>query len=52
EALGHTLSVTLSIGLALCPLHGSDAESVVLAADEALYQAKQQGRDRVCVAAR
>ncbi|QEL57082.1 sensor domain-containing diguanylate cyclase [Chromobacterium paludis] len=51
EALGHTLSVTLSIGLALCPLHGEDAESVVLAADEALYQAKQQGRDRVCVAA-
>ncbi|WP_199155230.1 diguanylate cyclase [Chromobacterium sp. ASV23] len=51
DALGHTLSVTLSIGLALCPLHGEDAESVVLAADEALYQAKQQGRDRVCVAA-
>ncbi|WP_158253627.1 sensor domain-containing diguanylate cyclase [Chromobacterium alticapitis] len=51
DAQGHTLSVTLSIGLALCPLHGEDAESVVLAADEALYQAKQQGRDRVCVAA-
>ncbi|OHX21594.1 sensor domain-containing diguanylate cyclase [Chromobacterium sphagni] len=50
EALGHTLSLTLSIGLALSPLHGEDAESVVLAADEALYQAKQQGRDRVCIA--
>ncbi|MGD1827099.1 GGDEF domain protein [Chromobacterium violaceum] len=52
EALGHSLAVTLSIGLALCPLHGNDAESVVRAADEALYQAKRQGRDRVCVAAR
>ena len=51
EALGHQLSLTLSIGLALSPLHGEDAESVVMAADEALYQAKRQGRDRVCVAA-
>lgn len=51
-AMGHSLTVTLSIGLALCPLHGEDAESVVRAADEALYQAKRQGRDRVCVAER
>ncbi|WP_434632003.1 diguanylate cyclase [Chromobacterium sp. CV08] len=50
EALGHSLSLTLSIGLALSPLHGEDAETVVRAADEALYRAKSQGRDRVCVA--
>lgn len=51
QAEGQTLGVTLSIGLAVCPLHGEDADSVVRAADLALYQAKQQGRDRVCVAA-
>ncbi|UTH76064.1 diguanylate cyclase [Chromobacterium sp. IIBBL 290-4] len=51
QAQGHALTVTLSVGLALSPMHGEDAESVVHAADAALYQAKQTGRDRVCVAA-
>ncbi|MBN3004939.1 diguanylate cyclase [Chromobacterium alkanivorans] len=47
---GHNIRVTLSVGLALCPLHGTDAGSVVAAADAALYRAKKEGRDRVCVA--
>ncbi|WP_039754346.1 GGDEF domain-containing protein, partial [Chromobacterium haemolyticum] len=47
---GHDIRVTLSVGLALCPLHGTDAGSVVSAADAALYRAKKEGRDRVCVA--
>lgn len=47
-----TLTVTLSIGLAVAPLHGEDTESLVHAADQALYAAKQSGRDRVCVALR
>ncbi|MCP1291715.1 diguanylate cyclase [Chromobacterium sp. S0633] len=47
---GHDIRVTLSVGLALCPLHGTDAGSVVAAADAALYRAKKEGRDRVCVA--
>ncbi|MGR2681071.1 diguanylate cyclase [Chromobacterium haemolyticum] len=47
---GHDIRVTLSVGLALCPLHGTDADSVVSAADAALYRAKKEGRDRVCVA--
>ncbi|WP_080509474.1 sensor domain-containing diguanylate cyclase [Chromobacterium subtsugae] len=51
RAQEHVLSITLSVGLALSPMHGEDAESVVHAADAALYQAKQMGRDRVCVAA-
>ena len=49
-ALGQPLSITLSVGLALSPLHGVDAVSVVRAADAALYRAKKEGRDRVCVA--
>lgn len=50
EALDHTLNVTVSIGLACSPLHAEDAESLVHAADTALYAAKTAGRDRICVA--
>ena len=43
--------VTLSIGVAAFPAHGGDAQSVISSADAALYRAKQDGRDRVEVAA-
>ena len=42
--------VTLSIGVAAYPQHGSTGDIVVQAADAALYQAKQEGRDRVVCA--
>lgn len=44
-----TLGVTLSVGVALYPHHGHDFSSVLKRADEALYQAKEQGRDRVVI---
>lgn len=50
QALGQRLHITLSIGLSVCPLHGEDPASLIQAADAALYQAKAQGRDRVCLA--
>ncbi len=40
-------AVTFSAGIALAPLHGDDAESLMRAADQALYAAKQAGRDRL-----
>jgi diguanylate cyclase (GGDEF)-like protein len=43
-------SVTLSLGVAVFPDHGPSAKAVLQAADEALYRAKQAGRDRVWVA--
>lgn len=43
--------ITLSIGLAVFPDNGSTAEEVLHAADAALYQAKQGGRDRVVIGA-
>jgi len=46
QALG---MVTLSIGVAAYPEHGPTAESLLQAADEALYRAKTEGRDRVVV---
>jgi diguanylate cyclase (GGDEF)-like protein len=39
------LSVTMSIGIALYPADGLDAESLVSNADRAMYRAKVQGRD-------
>lgn len=38
---------TVSIGVACRPDHGSNAESVLRAADDALYAAKEAGRDQV-----
>ncbi|HEX8948151.1 MAG TPA: GGDEF domain-containing protein, partial [Dissulfurispiraceae bacterium] len=42
--------VTLSLGVAGFPLHGLTAETVLRAADSALYRAKAEGRDRVIAA--
>jgi diguanylate cyclase (GGDEF)-like protein len=43
-------AVTLSIGVAVFPMNGSTGEAILRAADAALYQAKDAGRDRVIVA--
>jgi diguanylate cyclase (GGDEF)-like protein len=43
-------STTISLGVAIFPDHGRTAEEVITAADAALYQAKQAGRDRVQIA--
>ena len=47
---GLELRVTVSIGVAHYPRHGESADSVVLAADGALYKAKEGGRNRVVAA--
>ena len=42
--------ITISLGLALYPQHGDDGETLMQAADLALYDAKHTGRDRLAVA--
>lgn len=42
--------VTVSVGAAALYLHAHDADSLILAADTALYLAKERGRNRVEVA--
>jgi diguanylate cyclase (GGDEF)-like protein len=39
--------VTISIGVALMPDHGTDVNSLIEMADKAMYRAKVQGRNRV-----
>ncbi len=45
----HLDGITLSLGVAVFPEHGLTGESVIHAADAALYRAKSEGRDRTVV---
>ena len=40
---------SLSAGVAVYPVHGSTTDTLLRIADKALYQAKQEGRDRVII---
>jgi two-component system cell cycle response regulator len=47
---GNGVRLTVSIGVACFPEHATQPEELLRAADEALYEAKLQGRDRVVTA--
>jgi len=46
---GRTASVTISVGIALFPAHGRALRELVARADRALYRAKEEGRNRICL---
>ena len=46
---GRSPSVTTSIGIAIFPDHGDTQETLLACADLAMYQAKESGRNRMCV---
>jgi diguanylate cyclase (GGDEF)-like protein len=46
---GKTIPVTISIGVATLDSTTKSAEDLIALADKALYDAKNQGRNRVCV---
>jgi diguanylate cyclase (GGDEF)-like protein len=43
-------NISLSFGVAIFPDHGQSVDGLLRSADEALYQAKMEGKDRVVVA--
>jgi diguanylate cyclase (GGDEF)-like protein/PAS domain S-box-containing protein len=43
----YSLSVTISMGIACFPEHGQTREGILRAADQAMYAAKQAGRDHI-----
>lgn len=47
---GEPLRFTISVGVAKLALHGGDLQALLRSADQALYQAKAGGRNRVCLA--
>lgn len=49
DVAGKMLSISSSIGIAIYPEHGSDADELARNADSAMYHAKQSGRDNVKV---
>ncbi len=46
---GHSLNVTVSIGIAIYPDNGDDIEDLLKNSDKSLYTAKQNGRDRFVI---
>ncbi|PZO42403.1 MAG: hypothetical protein DCF19_07385 [Pseudanabaena frigida] len=44
------IQITISLGIAAIRQHGNSLESLITAADRALYEAKRSGRNRVAIA--
>ena len=42
---GHTVRITTSVGVAIFPVHGEDADTLMKSADLALYEAKHAGKN-------
>ena len=51
EHEGATLKITISAGVASYPEHGKQADVLIKLADDALYVAKEDGRNKVKIAA-
>jgi len=49
EFYGEEIRITVSIGIAIYPLHGRSSDELFAKADKALYRAKEGGRDQVKV---
>ncbi|MDO8729604.1 MAG: GGDEF domain-containing protein [Candidatus Omnitrophota bacterium] len=50
RAYDEEIHMTVSVGVALCPAQTSDAEELVEKADQAMYRAKETGRNKTVLA--
>ena len=51
DVKGREMPITVSVGLAEFPAHGTDADTLLHAADSAMYRSKRAGRDQISEAA-
>ena len=49
ELCGHSVDIGASIGVSICPAHGTSIESLMRAADIAMYHAKSSGGGQHCL---
>jgi diguanylate cyclase (GGDEF)-like protein len=49
ELSAHSVDIGASIGVAICPEHGSSVEALMRAADVAMYRAKDRGGGQHCL---
>ncbi|MFH1552599.1 MAG: sensor domain-containing diguanylate cyclase [Candidatus Omnitrophota bacterium] len=49
DSIPEDLKLTISLGLAVFPIDGTEKDDLIRKADLALYQAKQAGKNRTCV---
>ena len=49
ELCSHSVDIGASIGIAICPEHGSSIEALMRAADIAMYRAKESGGGQFCL---
>jgi diguanylate cyclase (GGDEF)-like protein/PAS domain S-box-containing protein len=50
QTAGWEVGISVSIGVASYPSHATSAEGLLKKADEAMYEAKRTGKNRVCLA--
>ncbi|HUJ79699.1 MAG TPA: sensor domain-containing diguanylate cyclase [Nitrospiria bacterium] len=50
EAEGHPITLTASYGIASYPTHARNKKDLIRLADQAMYRAKNSGRDQICLA--
>ena len=47
---GQNVNITVSVGIGIYPTHGKSAETLMKAADLAMYEAKRAGKNDYCIA--
>lgn len=50
EAEGHPIKLTASYGISSYPNHARNKKDLIRLADQAMYRAKNSGRDQICIA--